>query len=141
MGPLMRKSEANGSSGLPFYALGISLSLFLFRENIALLSIMFLIFSDPISSYFGIRFGKDKILPNKSLQGSVAGFSACYLLTLLYTMGSSASAANIFIFAVIAGLIGSLSELVSAFGIDDNLTIPVLSGIGLTLINYMFHVL
>ena len=30
MGPLMRKSEEKGSSGLPFYALGISLALFLF---------------------------------------------------------------------------------------------------------------
>ena len=102
---------------------------------------MFLVFSDPISSYFGIRFGKDKILPNKSLQGSVAGFSVCYLATLLYTLGSSASAANIFIFAVIAGVIGSVSELVSAFNVDDNLTIPVLSGIGLTILNYILHVI
>lgn len=141
MGPLMRKSEEKGSSGLPFYALGISLALFLFKEKIALLAIMFLVFSDPISSYFGIRFGKDKILPNKSLQGSVAGFSVCYLVTLLYTLGSSASAANIFIFAVIAGFIGSISELVSAYNVDDNLTIPVLSGAGLTILNYVLHVM
>lgn len=140
MGPLMRKSEESGSSGLPFYALGVSLSLFLFKEKIALLSIMFLVFADPISSYFGIRFGKDKILPNKSLQGSVAGFAVCYLITLLYTLNSSASAANIFIFAVLCGLIGSISELVSAFNVDDNLTIPVLSGVGITILNYVLNI-
>lgn len=140
MGPLMRSSEKDGFSGLPFYALGVSLSLLLFKEKIALLAIMFLVFSDPISSFFGICFGKDKILPNKSLQGSLAGFCTCYLLTLFYILQSPASAANIFIYAVFAGLIGSFSELVSAFNIDDNLTIPVISGVGLTFMNYFLNV-
>jgi dolichol kinase len=35
----------------------------------------------------------------------------------------------------VAGVIGAASELISAFNIDDNLTIPVLSGLGITLLN------
>lgn len=54
MGPLMRRSEREGMSGLPFYALGSSLSLFFYRKDIAILSIMFLVFSDPLSSFFGV---------------------------------------------------------------------------------------
>jgi diacylglycerol kinase (CTP) len=135
MGPLMRRSEREGVSGLPFYALGISLSLFMYRKDIAILSIMFLVFSDPMSSFFGVLYGKDKIMPNKSLQGAVAGFFTCYLITLFYAMNTSTIGTHILIFSIVAGLIGSLSELVSAFNIDDNLTIPVLSGLGLTLLN------
>lgn len=136
LGPLMRRSEKEGMSGLPFYALGISLSLFFYKRELAVISIMFLVFSDPISSFFGVLYGKDKILPNKSLQGAVAGFFTCYLITLFYCMNVTEISSSLLIFAVLGGVIGSLSELVSAFNVDDNLTIPVLSGLGLTLVNY-----
>jgi diacylglycerol kinase (CTP) len=140
MGPFMRSSEQRGITGLPFYALGVSLSLFLYQPELAILSIFFLVFSDPISSFFGILFGKDKIMPNKSLQGAIAGFITCYLVTLFYALYFSKNTDQLLPFAIIAGIIGSLSELISAFNIDDNLTIPVVSGLGLTIINYFFPV-
>lgn len=140
MGPLMRRSERDGMSGLPFYALGVSLALFFYKRDIAILSIMFLVFSDPLSSFFGVLYGKDKIMPNKSLQGAVAGFFTCYLITLFYAMNTSTIGTHLLIFSVAAGVIGALSELVSAFNIDDNLTIPVLSGLGMTLLNHFVTV-
>lgn len=140
MGPLMRRSEREGMSGLPFYALGCSLALYFYDRNLAILSIMFLIFSDPISSFFGVLYGKDKLLPNKSLQGAVAGFFTCYLITLFYLMNTTTIGTHILIFSIVAGLIGTASELISAFNIDDNLTIPVLSGLGMTLLNHFVRV-
>lgn len=135
MGPLMRRSEKEGFSGLPFYALGVSLSLFFYSRDIAIVSCMFLVFSDPLSSFFGVLYGKDKIMPNKSLQGAVAGFFTCYLITLFYAMNTATLGTHLLVFSIVAGVIGAASELVSAFNIDDNLTIPVLSGLGLTLLN------
>ncbi len=140
MGVFMRRSEREGVTGFPFYALGIALSLFFYERDIAVLSIMFLVFSDPLSSFFGILYGKDKIMPNKSLQGAVAGFFTCYLLTLFYVMNSTTLGSHILVFAIGAGIIGSASELISAFNIDDNLTIPVISGLGMTLLNYFVKV-
>lgn len=140
MGPLMRRSEREGVSGLPFYALGCSLALYFYERDIAVLSIMFLVFSDPISSFFGVLYGKDKLLPNKSLQGAVAGFFTCYLISLFYTMNTSTIGTHILTFSIVAGIIGSTSELISAFNVDDNLTIPVLSGLGITILNYLIPV-
>ncbi len=140
MGPLMRRSEREGVTGLPFYALGCSLALYFYERDIAILSIMFLVFSDPISSFFGVLYGKDKILPNKSLQGAVAGFFTCYLISLFYAMNTSTIGTHILTFSIISGLIGSTSELISAFNVDDNLTIPVLSGLGMTLLNHFIPV-
>ena len=134
MGPFMRESERTSFSGFPFYALGVSLSLFLFPEKLAILSILFLVFSDPISSYFGILYGKDKILPNKSLQGTVAGYLCCYLVTLIYGMIFAEPTIQLLLFAIFGGLIGAVSELLSEL-VDDNLTIPVVSGAGLTFLN------
>lgn len=138
-GPFLRESERKDYSGLPFYALGCGLSLFLYSEPIAILSILFLVFSDPISSYFGVKYGKTKMLPNKSLQGSTAGFCTCYLITLVFGIVNAQVSVNLLGFALMAGLVGAISELMSVF-VDDNLTIPVISGFGLTFLNLFFQI-
>lgn len=134
MRPFMRESEKTSVSGLPFYALGVGLTLTLFPERIAILSVLFLIFADPIASVIGILYGKDKILPNKSLQGTLAAFTVCYLITMVYGMRFSNPNMNLLCFSLLAGVVGSFSELCSRY-IDDNLSIPVISGTMLYLIN------
>ena len=139
MRPIMRESERNSLSGMPFYALGVALSLFFFPERIAILSILFLIFADPIASFCGILYGRDKILPNKSLQGSIAAFAVCYILTLVYGLIHASPSMNLLVFSIAAGVIGAVSELCSQF-VDDNLCIPVISGLGLFLLNQVVTV-
>lgn len=140
MGPFMRESERNSYSGFAFYALGVSLSMFFYQESVAILSIIFLIFADPISSLFGVLYGKDQILPNKSLQGTLAGFTTCYLLTFIYSLSHTAPDAKVIGFAFIGGLVGAFSELLSIYA-DDNLTIPLVSGAGLSLANIVLQIL
>ena len=136
MKPVMRESERNSVSGLPFYALGVSLALFFFPERIAILATLFLIFADPIASFVGILYGRDKILPNKSLQGTIAAFSVCYIATIVYGLIYVGPSMNLLIFAIAGGVIGCISEMCSQF-IDDNLCIPVVSGLGLFLVNFL----
>jgi dolichol kinase len=138
MGPFMRESEKDSMSGFPFYALGVSISLYFFDERIAILGILFLVFSDPISSAVGILYGKDKILGGKkSIQGAAAGFVTCYMLTLFYTLNFVPMTYSLLGFALVAGIIGSVSELLSIF-VDDNLTVPIVSTLGLTILNLGF---
>lgn len=139
MKPIMRESEKNSISGMPFYALGVSLSLFFFPPTFAILSILFLIFADPIASFCGILYGRDKILPNKSLQGTIAAFSVCYIVTLVYGLIHTNPSMNLLVFSIIAGAIGAVSELCSHF-VDDNLCIPVISGLGLFILNFFINV-
>lgn len=134
-GPIMRESELTSFSGLPFYALGISAAAFFYNENIALISICFLIYADPIASFFGVLFGKEMILPNKSLVGTLANFLTCYIITLVFILPLDISVIDMLIFATCGAIIGSVSELLSAFNIDDNLTIPMISGGALTIVN------
>jgi dolichol kinase len=140
LSPVMRDSEENSFSGFPFYALGIALSLFFYDERIAVLSIIFLVFADPIASIIGVSYGKDKILPNKSLQGTIAAFVTCAAITFLYIWEFKIDGFTLISFTICAAIIGSISELFSAFNIDDNLTIPVISGGGITLLNLIFHI-
>jgi dolichol kinase len=141
LGPFMRDSEENSFSGFPFYALGIASSLFFYEEKIAVLSVIFLVFADPIASIIGITYGKDKILPNKSLQGTMAAFFTCAVISFVYILDSNAQGFDIVAFSVGCAIIGSISELFSAFNIDDNLTIPIISGGGISLLNLFFGIL
>ncbi|TDJ09551.1 MAG: hypothetical protein E2O68_00145 [Deltaproteobacteria bacterium] len=134
LGPFMRSSERDGFTGLPFYALGVAVTLVLYREPIALLAVLFLVFADPIASLVGVQFGKDKLFKNKSLQGSMAALFTCTFITILFGQVYGIIGFKLIIFSVLAGIIGSLSEICS-FKIDDNLTIPILSGLGLTILN------
>lgn len=140
MGPFMRKSEVHSLSGVPFFAFGTSMTLFFFSRDIAFLSVLFLIFADPIASLIGILYGKDKFLPNKSIQGSAAGFMTCFIITLSYAGITLGLQTEVFLFAIMAGMIGSVSEMASVV-VDDNLTIPLISGAGLTVLNYFLPIL
>ena len=139
LGPLMRQSEARSFSGSSFYMLGIGLTLLLYQEEIAVLSIFFLVFSDPVSSYFGIRYGTNQIVSNKSIQGSTAGLCTCYLISLIYGLIRVAPTTDLLIFSLLAGVVGSVSELFSNL-VDDNLAIPLVSGAGLSLLNLIFQI-
>jgi dolichol kinase len=43
---------------------------------------------------------------------------------------------GLLVFAIAAGVIGAISEMCSQF-VDDNLCIPVVSGLGLYLVNFI----
>lgn len=139
MGLFMRESEKNSISGLPFYALGVGLSLTFFEEPIAIISTLFLVFSDPISSAFGIKFGTQKIYGNKSLEGSVAGFITCFIVVMVYGLLFFPVNINLFAFALIASTAGCFAELLST-KIDDNLMIPVVSGVAMTITNWIIPI-
>lgn len=138
MAPLMRESEKEQISGLPYYAMGVGTSFYLFDERLATLSSLFLIFADPLASFFGILYGTTKLLPHKSLQGSIAAFSVCYLITLIFGLIYVGPSSLLLLFALLAGFVGCLSEM-SAIFIDDNLLIPILSGAALTGLNFYFN--
>lgn len=138
-GGFMRESERDSFSGLPFYAAGVALALILYSPHIAVLAVFFLIFADPISSYIGIMFGKDKIIKNKSWQGATAGFVICFFITFIYGSYHIGPTVDVFVFAFFAGLAGAFSELLSLL-FDDNLTIPIASGALMSFINLFIPV-
>ena len=138
MGPFMRDSEKNKVSGMPFYALGVGIALTFFHKPVALLAALFLIFADPISSVVGLRFGTKKILPNKSVEGCLAGFITCAVLTYMFTSLSVMPFIpmwKLIVFSLSGGLVGMLSEMASVYNMDDNFTVPVFSSVGLSIIN------
>jgi dolichol kinase len=128
-GPLMRRHESQALSGMTYLFLGCMFLLVLNQKHLVTLTLLFLAFGDPIASFFGIRFGKDKILANKTLQGTVAAFVTCTVLSAIYYYFNNLMTERLLIVAPISGLIGALAELIPIGKLDDNFTFPVVSSL------------
>lgn len=136
--PIMRQHEINSYAGTTFLFLGVMLLVLFFNPLVVSLSLLFLAFADPFASYFGIRFGKDKIYGEKTIQGFMAAYLICASLTILFLIYHGFNLDRVLLVGVLAGLLGALAELIPIAKLDDNLTIPVISGLGLTGLFYLF---
>lgn len=129
MAPFMRSSEVHSVSGMPYYAASAFLAIAIFPRPIAILSLLYLVFGDPIASFVGIlsKERSIKILPGKSFQGTAASFTACALATWFYLRFTGMSGVELTRFTLLGGFAGALAEVLP-FDIDDNFTIPMVSG-------------
>jgi dolichol kinase len=124
---LRQTKRKDDERGFIYFFLGIILTLFLFQSNIAVAnaSIIMLLFGDSASTIFGRRFGRHKLPFNKkkTVEGSIAfivvGFAGA--LTQIPAIP-----------ALFGAIFGSLTEAYSP--IDDNIPIPIVSGLVMSLI-------
>lgn len=109
---------------------GFFITTFLFSKEIAVLCMAYLILGDGFASQIGKRYGKHKIFRGRSLEGSIAGFTAALISGLILINFLNIS----LVLAVIGALIATLVEMFT-FWADDNLTVPIITGALLTLIS------
>jgi len=126
----IRKNEANKITGTAPYVLGIGLTLLFYRTDIATAAICFLAFGDVAATTVGERYGRTKIVGDKSLEGTlafavIAVASGLALPLVGVHLAPGLIAAGSF---VAAGV-----ELVP-LRVNDNLVIPVVSGGAMELI-------
>lgn len=137
-GPVMRQHEITHVSGLSYLFLG-TLFLLLYQDpHLLTLTLLFLAFGDPIASFFGIRFGKDKIIGNKTLQGTMASFAVCTVIAFIYYYTHNIMTERLLIVAPLSGLIGAASELVPIGKLDDNFTFPIICSVLLWALFHLF---
>lgn len=137
-GPFMRNYETNHLSGMTYLYAGCMV-LLLFRDvHIVTLTLLFLAFGDPIASFFGIRYGKDRIIGNKTLQGTMAAFVTCAIVAAVYCYFNNLMTERLLIVAPLSGLIGAVAEVAPVGKLDDNFTFPVISGALLALLFLVF---
>ncbi len=129
------EEQLKESAGVP-YVMGVLLTLISFPKVVALVAIYTLAVADPLSAIIGIKYGKTKVVKNKSLEGSLAFFTASLLITFLvffwWTSYLQIMLGSVILLSFLVALIGSLFEMIP-LRIDDNLTIPLFTA-GMTLL-------
>lgn len=127
--PFMREHEHHRFAGTTYLLLGASIIIWIFPTEITSLVLLFVGIADPLASYFGIRFGRDRLIGKKTLQGTIAAFATCTLIATFYFFTMNIMTERLLIVSLLAGFIGAISELIPIFNLDDNLVFPLLSSI------------
>jgi len=121
---LFKKEERRNFSGNISFLISALLTVMIFERPVAILVMFYWVFGDAAAAIFGQLWGKLKIVNNKTLTGSLAFLLTCLLIGFfLFQAGLEVSSNQI----IFAALIATLIELLPV-NIDDNFTIPLLTG-------------
>lgn len=129
----IRKEELEKPTGLSFMCLGFWLLIMLFDREVALLTMLFVMLGDPVASYIGVRYGKDKI-GDKTVQGFLACFAVCVIVALIFLRVNDFNSSRWIYVSLLAALSASGAELIQINKVDDNLSMPVICGLLLTIL-------
>lgn len=142
---IIRDSEVHSYNGTLWYLAGVIILFALAPRDILFMGILLLSWADTAASTIGRQFGKYslQIVPGKSLAGTLACFLVGVLSSYIvygyfipayknqpgYIMWTpETSVMNLHSYAILSGVIASVSEFVDIFNIDDNFIIPVVGG-------------
>jgi len=130
MGSMMREREKNKISSATWLMFSVLTILLVFTREVNILPILFVAIGDPVAGIVGSLWGKTKIAPHVSLQGCLAMFAVCFLMSLYFTatglVGFTLTGFSLLGFSLLAATVGTLSESIYK-KLDDNLTIPLIS--------------
>lgn len=144
-GAHLRDSEVRGLTGGSYLLTSSVVTIAVFSREISFLAISFLVIGDTFAAMFGLSLGKRKFKnSNKSLEGFIGAFVSCVIFGLISyfwfikrVFAFNSAHPELAIVMIIAGaLVASVVES-SNLHINDNISIPILSGLAMTII-YLF---
>ena len=146
LGFLMKSDEKNRINGIIPYMVSNILMILFVQEEIAVLSIIYLVICDPFAAFSGYLFGKTRLVNGRTLEGTVGfvvtGLVAAILVYLFNGKGYYEAGFFPFIIMAAAGVIAAaVTELYSRTMlngfVDDNLLIPVVSSAVMILVSVL----
>lgn len=123
-GKFLKEKEQNKPTGSLFYTVAALVTILLFHEKVAISSLLVLCVSDPVSSLVGRSLGRHPLF-GKSIEGTLAFLVSSLIILTLFSVSLSV--------ALPVAFIATLTELCTPGFLDDNLTIPIMTGLALTL--------
>lgn len=118
-GLIIRPHEKTNFTGATYILASSILTILIFDKPVAILAIAFIVVGDTAGAIVGRLWGRNRYR-NKTVEGSASFFVACCLVALLVS--------GIPLWVKILGAL--IATIVEAFTIyvDDNLTVPLISG-------------
>lgn len=140
--PRERTSDITSST---FFLLGTLITLMIFSRPVQVLALLYLCWCDPVAAIMGhfreeLRMGGGKFANGKSYVGSAAAALLGTLITLGFLLCTTSAnesvlwyGAKVLVTSGLGGLIAAASEALTIGSWDDNVTMPIIAGLFLTL--------
>lgn len=124
-GGMVRKHEAQGDfTGATYILISVCFTVALYEKPVAIAALAFIMIGDTLAALIGRKFGRIRY-GRKSLEGSVAFLAGT--APVIWLAPELALSAGLF-----GAIIATITEAFS-IGIDDNISVPIISGLAMTL--------
>jgi dolichol kinase len=128
-GLILRRHESKDFTGATFLVFASMLCVVFFTPGIAFLSISYLAIGDTFAALVGMARGERKFNGmKKSLEGSLACFVSILIYSIIFGIGINPV-------VYVAGCFAATAAELWDIPVDDNVKIPLISGIVMTLVN------
>ncbi|MGC9337522.1 MAG: diacylglycerol/polyprenol kinase family protein, partial [Candidatus Cloacimonadia bacterium] len=138
-GHLLREQEVNTLTGASYLLTSSMVTIAIFPKAIAFFAISFLTVGDAFASIIGMKWGKRKIFgTEKTLEGFLGFFVSCTIYGVIFYYSYfknlyNSNPLNPLIIIIIGALTAAVIEAVNLH-INDNITIPILSGLAMSIL-------
>jgi dolichol kinase len=131
-GKMVRSHEKSGDfTGATYILISVCLTVALFAKPVAITAITFIIVGDTCAAIIGRKFGRHRF-GRKSVEGSLACLAGTVVVAFL--------APGITLTVALAGaVVATVTEAIS-LTIDDNISVPLVSGLAMTLLQRLVEV-
>ena len=126
---IIRDYEKKSLWSASYMILAFLLITIIFPKNVAIISMILGSVCDPLAGLFGQKYGKIKIIHNKTLEGTYVFIISAFLLVSLYSYTVST-------YLLLICVLIALTELITPMKYD-NVTIPISSSLIFTIYNYL----
>lgn len=130
--PFLRDYEATRLLGASFLIVASLVVYTVFNLQIAVLAISFLAIGDPLARLVGERFGRWKLF-RKNIEGLLACLIVCLATASIWRYAGL----SVPLAVALTGAVGATIAESLPIAIDDNLTIPLLSGAMMWLVSFV----
>ena len=120
---LLKKSESSRWLGSTYLLMATLAAFLLFDKYVAILALLFLSVGDPLAALVGERYGRTRIR-QKSVEGALAFLVSSALVGGLFVAGGVDLSLSL---VLLGAACAALVELLP-IPLDDNLTVPLISG-------------
>jgi len=128
-GLILRKHERRDFTGATFLIFSGMLSIVFFKPVIAFLAMSYLAIGDTFAAIIGMSIGKRKFIGlSKSIEGSLACFTSIMIFSIFF-----GRELNPWVYSI-GALAATWAELWN-IPVDDNVKIPLLSGIAMSIVH------
>ena len=129
LAPFLKSDEAFKITGATYLLIATFLCFLVLRQEIAVMALLFLALGDPVAGLVGGR------TPGPRIFGKSPGGTAAFILVSLAVVAVlTASGVIQYHWALVAGAVLAALVEVAPIPVDDNLTIPLVSGLFMNLL-------
>jgi dolichol kinase len=113
---IARQSEKNALAAYVYFCIAAVVSIFFMSRLAVIVGLTAALASDAVAAVVGVGVGRQQIKPNKTVEGTSAGFLTSMVVAYLLNCN--------FVTVIAVGLVFLIFDLVER-GIDDNFTTPL----------------